>query len=268
MEKVVQLIRNLLSNFLPCDQEAAGEIPDGGVPAVVDPTGGESASGGEPAQSDADALAKAADLEAANVRIEELTGQVEAKDAEVEKRAQELLFEVMPEVGEINQGAAMPQQFHPGQPGVQQQTPGVEEPEELTDEELLKRQVAYQGNQIQQIQDNSYAQQLHNRLEGLQGKYPEMDRYRVVNYLMGLGNQAEKVNLDRLCEISHKKESARLQTHAEAYHLAELKKIQEGGNPPPTPGRPEGTPNEGVKVTRQNAATVFAQRLAARGFGR
>jgi hypothetical protein len=283
MHKIKEALRSLFSNFLACDgeDEQAGQGGGGETAAPATPPGGGTAEG-EAAQSDAQALTEAARLEAANQRIEELQGKLDNQNQQVEERAHELLFEVMPEAFEQPSAPMPPQTRLPAQtvtpqPG-QTFQPGDEFSAEADGAEgappapdpgaQLGRVLSEQEQRITEMEDQQYAAALNHRLDLYQQKYPEMDRFRVTTYLANHGEMADRINIEKLCEISHNKELARMNSHAERYHAEQLAKIQEGGQPPPVPGAPLGTPNDGVKITRANASQVLAERLQARGFGR
>ena len=251
--------------LLPRDDE---EDQQGG-----DPT---QAPGGEPAQGseEREALNQAADLEAANARIRELEAQDQDR---IRQEAENLLLEVMPEYGEERLQAVAPpmQGYQQGPPYGYQQQYGMppaqgyeQDEEEVSPEDRLRSEMQQTQQQVMQMQDQMFARELEARLDRAQQNYPRMDRFRVMTYLANAGDAADRMNIEKLCEISHNKESRRLQEYAEGYHTEQLAAMRSGNNPPPVPGAGAGTPTQGQKVTTSNAARVLSERLAARGFGR
>lgn len=288
-----KLIRFIARYTLPARQEGEpvlpvppGTVPIGGGPTNPTPpapggaAAGAGGGGGGPALPEGvdvqELLRKAKELDEVNTRLRELESR---RDEDIRSAAENLLLEVMPEYAEERmrggQSYGAPAGYqHPTQDPNFYRTPpqgvgGEGEGEgELSPEERMSRDFMRLQQEHRDLADQLAADRLQQRVDRAAERFPHADRGRVLTYLANLGDRADRVNVEKLVEISHGKELRRLNEYAHNYHLEELKKLQKGGSPPPLPGKGIAAPSEGgPKITRQNASSVLAERLRASGFG-
>lgn len=271
----------LLAHLLPCerrpdDRGQEGEHAGGG------PAGGE--AGGEPAAAstdDAHANDLNAQLQAAQERIAALEkGEDESLQDLINQRAEERLFELVPEVdpsrvsgpGGRHAGYEPYQPYQtPGgppsgaYPGDTGQYPG----EELTEDQKLAQRLNEIEARQRDLETARIADSHEAQMRQFQEKYPHMDPWKVTAYLANLDPEvANRIDVERLAKASHERELRAKMSFAEEHHQRKLEEIRKAPQPPPVPGAGEATPNEGLKIDRSNASRVLAERLAASGFGR
>jgi hypothetical protein len=140
----------------------------------------------------------------------------------------------------------------------------------MTPEQIQALELQQLRQRVQGMEDQQFADRLNGQLDALQARLPNMNRHRVVTFLGTLPeDQAAKVNVGKLCEISHQKETNRLEAYANEKIAAKLAEISGGPKPPPVPGRGAGDPvNDDSPKTWSSAKAKLAEKLAARGFGR
>jgi len=228
---------------LPNDPQEQGEQePAEGTPTVPDPTPTEQAE-----------LDLAAQLEAANKRIEELAQK--ASDEAIEARAYDLLQEYIPEVAE-GQG---PQQVQ-APPVVQEREPE----EELSVDERLDRFEHELRRRDDEQQIEREMQQLQGELGNLEGKYPHMSRKEVLMIVAQAGGRP--LNIEKIAESSHNAHLREL----EEYHRSKMQELQTSAPPPtPDPRQSAGPPDNSNPVkTYGDAKKLLAERLRTAGWGR
>lgn len=224
--------RRILGTLLGMVLPRSGAAPD--APAA--PAG----DGGELARQ----------LEEANARVRELEGITEEK---VRARAEELVTEIFPQTQVPDPEVRRVERTDPPAAGDPPADPTS--PEALrADVDALKREMTEK-----EIADGAAA--LERQLDALERQYPHLDRFRI------LGQMAQArgpVDVERLARASHNVNHQRLEDYA-AQKIAALG--NPAAQPPPVPPGPAGAPVSGDKITTKSSASVFAARLAAKGFG-
>jgi len=233
------------------EHELEVTIPESGSPAEGEPSveqGIPSRAGTEQAD-----LARAAELESTNLRVDEADRAREAEiERQVELRANQLLLEVFPQQAENQRSVQVPY----ADPETDQ--------DDLTFEERLDYIEGAFRKDAEDRQIREQVQSLNEQVSGLEVKYPQMSRRDVLMVVAAAGDRP--VNLDRIAAASHNTNEARL----EEYHQRKLKAMS-SNRPPntPDPSRSAGTPSgEAAPKTYAEAKVRLRDRLRSMGWGR
>jgi len=258
-----RILRDLIGVFFPFHREPDAPPTDGGGTAVETPEAGDTGAG----EGDNPALAAAASLEAANTRISELQSQNAELAGSIEARAEQMLNEVMPDVGDLSRSAPPPP-TPPRQEAFEIDGERVNA-EDLTPEQVATIEIQQLQQRVRGMEDQQVADRLNMQLDGYQQRFKHMDRHRIITFLGSLPDErAAQVNISKLCEISHQKEERKLNAYADEKIAAKLAEISGGAQPPPVPGQGAADPVEtSTPKSWKEAKTTLVEKLRARGFG-
>jgi hypothetical protein len=190
-----------------------------------------------PASDDA-AIARAAELEAANKRILELEGINEVK---IREEAERLVHDIFPQ----NQ--------------LPDETPRYTRPADdggaPADPPSLEEQVAQINARLSDREIEDASRELQARIDqAVESKFPRADKWRVIAQIAAAGNAP--INIEKLLEISHNSRTAELEGYYSERRAAEAAATR-GAIPPPIPTNPGGVPVVGEKPTLKTATAML-----------
>lgn len=265
----MSLLREILAFFLPRER-SADDMNRGGESTQPPAAGGAGTqTGGERDEIAEAARAEADETERLQARIQELEQQAANQDALIAERAEQLVMETLPQLGEFDVAAPPSARRGPSHRPSDADSFDTGEGGGDDDPEAADRAWRQSMEERQaRLEAQTFARELNSELDRYSEKYPHMDRGKILNYLARLPeDRANQVRIDRLCEISHKKELARLTGFAEKFHQDKLAELRERGDAPAVPGQGGGPNVSTVKPTSSNATKLFVERMRARGFG-
>lgn len=271
---MLRMLRRVLVTVLPCERGPAPLPPnDGTVPIAAgtppatstEAPPATSPAGSPPATTD-DSAALRQQLEDVNRRLQEREALDEGR---INQLAEERLFQLLPELpGEIEaenrrraEAARRPPDGDRG--GTTDEPPNEED------------RIARLEDAHERLQADRDAEIILAEIEGYRKTMPYVDVPQVLTILARAGDR--DVNLQRLCEVSHKAKVSEL----ERYHQDKLadkdymrslvaKHAETAPLPPPVPSQNgnAGAPTTTPAITSKNAKDVFAQRLQQAGWGK
>jgi hypothetical protein len=260
-ERLSSLLGTILrpvSFMLPAveGEEGGTEPQSEGVPSEPVPAQTPGVEEGVPSEpnSGTEDLNKASELDAANARI--LSLEESSSQEAVDARAFELLHEIMPE--------AMEQQPPVQPPAPEPQfAPQADPDEEISLEERMDRYEADIQRRDNETAVQGEMDQISREMTGLADKYPHMNKREVLTVMAQAGGRP--VNIDKVAEQSNNSNLHQLETYHQK-RMAEMRNSQPAPNL--SSSQNAGPPSGAVPITRENAASTFAERLKARGFER